>query len=116
MSAERLSYCIDLLEADAPLPAPTRTWLRDCLQSILSGTDPVAALGLEVRAARAERDELIRQNAASLAWSNSGRAKILSEQAKRLHRGRRTEYQWLVRADRICRLPESIRQYHHILQ
>lgn len=116
MSSERLAYAVDLLESPAPLPDSTRQWLRDALQSILNGADPAHALGLEVRAARQERDDIIRQNAGSLAWSTSGRARILAEQARRLHRGRRSEYQWLVRADRICRLPESIRMYHNILQ
>lgn len=113
---ERLAYVADLLELPDPLPDSTRLWLRDALQSILSGADPAAALGIEAKAARQARNDIIRDHAASLAWSNSGRARILAEQAQRLHRGRRTELAWLARADRICRLPESIRQYHHILQ
>ena len=116
MSAERLAYAIDLLEADAPLPGPTRQWLRDCLQSILAGTDPMTALGLEVRAARAERNAIIKDHAPTLAWSHSGQARILAAEARRLHRGRRSELPWLARADRLYRLPESERAYHFILK
>ena len=113
---DRLAYILDLLEVPDPLPATTRLWLRDALQAILAGADPAAALGIEAKAARQARNEIIRDHAESLAWSNSGRARILAEQARRLHRGRRSDLTWLARADRIYRLPESIRQYHHILQ
>ena len=114
--SDRLSYLVDLLELSDPLPATTRLWLRDALQAILSGTDPAAALGIEGKAARQARNEIIRENAASLAWSNSGRARILAEQARRLHRGRRSCLAWLARADRLHRLPETERAYMYILK
>lgn len=113
---ERLAYVADLLEVPDPLPDSTRLWLRDALQSILSGADPAAALGIEAKAARQARNEIIRDHAESLAWSNSGRARILAEQARRLHRGRRSDLSWLARADRLHRLPESERAYHYILK
>lgn len=113
---ERLAYVADLLELPDPLPATTRLWLRDALQSIISGADPAAALGIEAKAARQARNDIIRDNAPCLAWSNSGRARILAEQAQRLHRGRRTELAWLARADRLHRLPETVRAYMYILK
>ena len=114
--SDRLSYIADLLELPDPLPATTRLWLRDALQAILAGADPAAALGIEGKAARQARNTIIRENAASLAWSNSGRARILAEQARRLHRGRRSDLSWLARADRLHRLPETERQFHNILK
>lgn len=114
--SDRLAYIVDLLELPDPLPATTRLWLRDALQSILAGADPAAALGIEGKAARQARNDIIRDHAESLAWSNSGRARILAEQAQRLHRGRRTELAWLARADRLHRLPETERAYMYILK
>ena len=113
---ERLAYAADLLELPDPLPATTRLWLRDALQAILSGADPAAALGIDTQAARAARDAIIKDHAPTLAWSHSGQARILATEARQLHRGRRSEFSWLARADRLHRLPETERAYHYILK
>ena len=113
----RLNYIADLLETAEPLPPASRCWLREALRSIATGADPAAALGLSPAHGRAERDELIRQRVTELpATTTSARARFLSEQARRIHRGRRSAYAWIEQADRLHTLPESVRQWHNILQ
>lgn len=106
---------MDALYEGGPLPAGTRQWLINALEGIARGEDPRAAL--DIGRPGALRDALIRRHAHELPeWSTSGRARRLAAEARRLHRGRQTAYPWLQRADQLRSLPESVRQYHHILQ
>ena len=114
---ERLSYLADLLESGGDIPPASRQWLLSAFRAIESGVPANEALSLEVKHSRQERNDIIKVNAQNLGiWSTSGKARILAAEARRLHRGRRSEYPWIARADTICKLPESVRQYHHILK
>lgn len=116
MSAERLRHALDLLEGDAPLPPATRAWLRDALRAWATGAPIEVAFGLDLASARRERDQLLRDHAPELeAPTLTARARTIAEQARRLHRGRRTAIEWIRRADRLARLPETSRQVLNIL-
>ena len=117
MSVEQLQHLANLLEGDAPLPPASRLWLRDSLRRWLAGLPIERALGLTAANARRERDELLRRNAQTVqARSAWHRALLLSDQVRRLHRGRRTAWPWLAQADRLTPLPETARQLYSILK
>lgn len=111
----RLQYLCDLLEAGDPLPAPSRQWLQTALRSIMEGESPTVALELP-EPTRQSRDALIRTEAEALPGSRSSKARLLADQARRIHSGRKSAFPWLQRADRLHRLPETERQYHNILK
>ena len=116
MSSDRLHHILDLLEDGTTLPAPTRDWLRDGLRRWAGGQSLELALGLDAATARRERDQVLRDNAATIpAASVSARARAIANEARRIHRGRRTAYDWIRRADRIATLPETSRQILNIL-
>lgn len=118
MSSDRLSHLLDQLEGDpAHIPPATGAWLRDALRRWACGLPIEQALGLSPAAARAERDRLITQHVNDLpVVTTTARARFIAREAKRLHSGQRSRYEWLARADRMARLPESARQYHNLLK
>jgi hypothetical protein len=115
MTTDRIGYLCDLLESDGPLPEPTRQWLLDALRQIDQGTDPRTALGLPEPNADS-RNQVLRSHAVELPGSPWRKAKLIADQARRIHRGRKAEMPWILAADRLRPLPESQRQIFNILK
>ena len=109
MTTDHISHWIDLLESTRGsdlLPDPSLDGLLGFLYSELS-KQPQAI---------EKRDEIIRQNLFSIdGRSTWARAGIIAHQARRLHRGMRSPYGWITRADRIKPLPETQRRIFGIL-
>lgn len=109
MNAQELDHLQTLLSSPGPIPEPSRVKLLDLVESARS------QLSQDER--KAERDAIIRQGAESLGLpSIKARARLLAEQSKRLHRGRRSAYPWITHADRIEPLPETERMFENILR
>ena len=119
MSAERLRHIVDQLESGTTIGPASAEWLRDALRRHLDQGEPLDhSLGLASRDLRAERDAIIRGGVAELPGFSSvkARARLLAEESKKLHSGRRSEYLWIIRADRIYPLPTSPRMFEIILR
>jgi hypothetical protein len=108
MNAQELEHLHALLSSSGPIPEPSRVKLLGMVE--------IARSNVAANERKAERDQIIRDGAESLGLpSIKARARLLAEQSKRLHRGGRSAYPWITRADRIDPLPESPRRFEQIL-
>ena len=108
MKAEELEHLQTLLSSPGPIPEPSRVKLLSLID--------IARSNVAANERKAERDQIIRDGAESLGLpSIKARARLLAEQSKRLHRGRRSAYPWITRADLIEPLPETERMFENIL-
>lgn len=115
MASDRISYLADLLESGGDLPDPSRQWLIGALRAIDSGADPRLALELP-EPTPAARNRIIRDHAGELTGSPWAKAKYIANQARRIHRGRKSAMLWITKADRIRPIPETQRQIFNILK
>jgi hypothetical protein len=118
MSAERLRHIVDQLESGTTIGPASAEWLRQALRRHLDQGEPLdQSLGLASRDLRAERDAIIRDGAESLGFTSiKARARLIASESQRLRSGRRSEYLWIIRADRIYPLPETERMFEIILR
>jgi hypothetical protein len=118
MSAERLRHIVDQLESGTTIGPASAEWLRQALRRHLDQGEPLdQSLGLASRDLIAERDAIIRDGAESLGFTSiKARARLIASESQRLRSGRRSEYLWIIRADRIYPLPETERMFEIILR
>lgn len=112
---DRITYLCDLLESSGELPDATRQWLLTAFRQIDAGQDPRLALELPEPTPEG-RNRIIREHAGELPGSNWQKARYISDQARRIHRGRKSSMTWILRADRIRPIPETQRQIYDILK
>ena len=109
MTSDELTHTITLLESTRGsgfMPDPSLDTLLGFLYSELAKTPEAIKT----------RNELIKSNMFDIpARSPWARAGIIASQARRLHRGMRSNYGWITRADRIKPLPETTRRIFSIL-
>lgn len=115
MTTDSITYLCDLLESGGDIPAPSREWLLGALRQIDQGHDPREALGLPEPNADS-RNQVLRQNAISLPGTPWRKAGMIADQARRIHRGRKSSMPWILAADRLRPLPETQRQIFNILK
>lgn len=118
MSTERLRHIADQLESGTTIGPASAEWLRQALRRHLDQGEPLDdALGAACRDLRAERDAIIRQGVESLGLdSKKAHARRLAVESKKLHQGRKSEYEWIRRAHRVYPLPTTARQFENILK
>ena len=116
MSNDRIGYICDLLESGGDIPAPSREWLLGALRQIDQGADPRSALELPEPTA-ASRNQVLREHAVELPGRSLwAKCRIIAGESRRIHRGRKTQYRWILAADRLRPLPETQRQIFNILK
>jgi hypothetical protein len=116
MSRERLEHIGSLLESGSSLPPSSAVWLRESIRRFRSGLPIADAFQVSPRNARRERDEIIRRNWVSIPGrSSSAVSEVLAKQARLIHRGRKTDFSWMIDAEQFARLPETSRAYRGII-
>lgn len=104
-----LAHLRELLSTPGEIPDPSRCKLLELVSVALDHSS--------VHERKAERDALIRQWVESLGpGSMKARARRLAVESKRLHQGRKSDYEWISRAHRIYPLPTTARQFENILR
>ena len=108
MRTADLAHLRDLLSTPGEIPDPSRCKLLELVSVALDQTS--------VHERKAERDAIIRQWVESLGpGSMKARARRLAVESKKLHQGRKSDYEWISRAHRIHRLPLTERMFERIL-
>jgi hypothetical protein len=109
MTSDELNHTIDILEStrgSGLIPGPSLDNLLEFLYSELAKTPEAIQ----------RRDEIIRDNVFDVPGRSTwARAGTIALQARRLHRGMKSQYTWISRADRIKPLPETTRRIFSIL-
>ena len=116
MSHAYLTHIANLLESGDTLPPGSADYLRQSLRRWRAGLPIDLAFQLTAVDELRERDTILRQHCFEMGDRPFEQARRIAAEARLIHGGRHSQYEWIHRADRIRRIPDSARQVYSILK